>query len=187
MGYAVLQGNVSISIHSLTRRLTVSQTIQAVLIHHFNSQPHKEADGNRLCIPSIYPCISIHSLTRRLTTPTFLLRACVIISIHSLTRRLTRDITSYPRYLIFQFTASQGGWLTVSEIHFLCYKFQFTASQGGWLRRKRCNGTDARYFNSQPHKEADVGVAIQNNKPAKFQFTASQGGWLDSFSITCLM
>ena len=78
-----------------------------------------------------------------------------IISIHSLTRRLTVTGYAYRRYtLVFQFTASQGGW---PRQHF-CYEpvslFQFTASQGGWQEiLHHILGTW--YFNSQPHKEAD--------------------------------
>ena len=78
----------------------------------------------------------------------------------------------------FQLTASQGGWLfhhfTVSTLGL----FQLTASQGGWLpedhqkylewnisthsltRRltveRRALWKNIKYFNSQPHKEADI-------------------------------
>ena len=35
----------AISTHSLTRRLTVPTTMTRHIVRHFNSQPHKEADG----------------------------------------------------------------------------------------------------------------------------------------------
>ena len=55
---------------------------------HFNSQPHKEADltPNHLVM---VPGISTHSLTRRLTEQTLQHQLKVFISTHSLTRRLT--------------------------------------------------------------------------------------------------
>ena len=41
------EGNwkLRISTHSLTRRLTVPTTMTRNIVRHFNSQPHKEADG----------------------------------------------------------------------------------------------------------------------------------------------
>ena len=53
--------------------------------------------------------------------------------------------------------------------------FQLTASQGGWLWMER-NQRRNIYFNSQPHKEADVDLdGLQLF--VLFQLTASQGGW----------
>ena len=57
----------SISTHSLTRRLTHFLYLVQLGFHHFNSQPHEEADGVcRQTIATIMK-ISTHSLTRRLT------------------------------------------------------------------------------------------------------------------------
>ena len=172
-----------ISIHSLTRRLTRIDT-----------------DGISSGV------ISIHSLTRRLTLLWDFHGFPSQISIHSLTRRLTvecflmnllrKHFNSQPHkeadsceigfirvYIIFQFTASQGGWPELHSqlfyrvrisIHSLTRRltkllsrwlwqwlFQFTASQGGWQPwKQRLNGF--RNFNSQPHKEADHGETIKS-------------------------
>ena len=56
--------------------------------------------------------------------------------------------------LIFQLTASQGGWPIYNMIKRHGEKFQLTASQGGWLN-------------------ADIYI----DDKAVFQLTASQGGW----------
>ena len=77
-----------ISTHSLTRRLTHSADCQKWVCNHFNSQPHKEADVQRL--PGIIQkFISTHSLTRRLTVSFTGEKFRRSISTHSLTRRLT--------------------------------------------------------------------------------------------------
>ena len=77
---------------------------------------------------------------------------------------------------IFQLTASQGGWQTTLMERLASFRFQLTASQGGWLRVfALCD--DIRYFNSQPHKEADGERTSINVGTDVFQLTASQGGW----------
>ena len=121
-----------ISTHSLTRRLTsltsntdnsftfqltASQggwhetgSLSTSFFHHFNSQPHKEADlqSHMEWVVQRYfnsqphkeadleagasartLAISTHSLTRRLTKTVLKLLKCYNISTHSLTRRLT--------------------------------------------------------------------------------------------------
>ena len=45
---------VDISTHSLTRRLTSERIISLILLKHFNSQPHKEADDTRIFKLSIF-------------------------------------------------------------------------------------------------------------------------------------
>ena len=57
----------SISIHSLTRRLTKQRLTTVRTSRHFNSQPHKEADEKWRPNKKYEKDISIHSLTRRLT------------------------------------------------------------------------------------------------------------------------
>ena len=101
---------------------------------HFNSQPHKEADNySEWC--SINSYISTHSLTRRLTT-----------------------FGIFPVFpaLAFQLTASQGGWRMNQRVDLFKWAFQLTASQGGWLS-SFSKSFKHQHFNSQPHKEADVG------------------------------
>ena len=102
-------------------------------------------------------------------------------------------------FVIFQFTASQGGWqkhpdFLDSCLHFnsqphkeadilpgvlltISYSFQLTASQGGWLSVFNYCSTFIEYFNSQPHKEANCQSRFFCASAALFQLTASQGGW----------
>ena len=103
----------------------------------------------------------------------------------------------------FQLTASQGGWLQLFLLFLLLHpisthsltrrltmsgdtivhrvlKFQLTASQGGWHERERPVCTML-YFNSQPHKEADVMFQCDRATAFPFQLTASQGGWHNAF------
>ena len=77
------------------------------------------------------------------------------ISTHSLTRRLTRKgrVCSFI-LIVFQLTASQGGWLLETFSMRLFSIFQLTASQGGWRSLRSCC-----------------------NWLSVFQLTASQGGW----------
>ena len=98
--------------------------------------------------------ISTHSLTRRLTLNGSLFAIMQDISTHSLTRRLTTLIAFCNRYLTFQLTASQGGWLYVNTYRWNSF-----------------------HFNSQPHKEADRSQQHSTHFPKLFQLTASQGGW----------
>ena len=78
----------TISIHSLTRRLTGQKIDWGDGDNYFNSQPHKEADPVSRFQSRLIK-ISIHSLTRRLTAPIPRPSTNFDISIHSLTRRLT--------------------------------------------------------------------------------------------------
>ena len=55
--------------------------------------------------------------------------------------------------------------------------FQLTASQGGW-RFSQAITVFLDYFNSQPHKEADNLMNLDFPLSQEFQLTASQGGWL---------
>ena len=127
-----LQEQIDISTHSLTKRLTMTQsaldqyalafqltasrrgwqssTQEKEIRYYFNSQPHEEADGgHRFKSPA--ESISTHSLTKRLTIKVFVIHTFLFISTHSLTKRLT--VTQYRGY------------------------------------------TMNTYFNSQPHEEAD--------------------------------
>ena len=59
--------------------------------------------------------------------------------------------------------------------------FQLTASQGGWrYNRNECLWQC--YFNSQPHKEADLTAVVVPYFGTIFQLTASQGGWPRSWT-----
>ena len=146
---------MKISTHSLTRRLT------KVGVY---------------CNYDWY--ISTHSLTRRLTQTASRALISQSISTHSLTRRLTWLGQLGIRKPLFQLTASQGGWQDESVAYVFALAFQLTASQGGWrnvneksflneqisthsLTRRLTvlivgANSSPLYFNSQPHKEADV-------------------------------
>ena len=76
--------------------------------------------------------ISTHSLTRRLTAYIDVYYRQKIISTHSLTRRLTTMLMVMLSYLLFQLTASQGGWRCYNNSANDWRRFQLTASQGGW-------------------------------------------------------
>ena len=144
-----------ISTHSLTRRLTrlpaapmgewsrfqltASQGGWRIydneidIQNHFNSQPHKEADVVVLLDFCDSFRISTHSLTRRLTSRETGHCFNPSISTHSLTRRLTTQKRLKNPAMVFQLTASQGGWQEVVVISVTDIGFQLTASQGGWL------------------------------------------------------
>ena len=77
---------ISISTHSLTRRLTDQHSNNIRIRGYFNSQPHKEADQLETDLDKIE-----------------------YISTHSLTRRLTKIQKFYGWTKEFQLTASQGG------------------------------------------------------------------------------
>ena len=98
-----------ISTHSLTRRLTSCHFVIRNCECNFNSQPHEEADQNILWCMMI-ESISTHSLTRRLTDAQKEAYKRYNISTHSLTRRLTMIQKIHSESMIFQLTASRGGW-----------------------------------------------------------------------------
>ena len=109
LAHAVVHTPHWISTHSLTRRLTLSPLKSSLLYRYFNSQPHKEADS-ATSITSTVRKISTHSLTRRLTRMNIPSGSAEIISTHSLTRRLTSLQRTDVWCILFQLTASQGGW-----------------------------------------------------------------------------
>ena len=143
-----------ISTHSLTRRLTEIYT--------------------RKRNPSE---ISTHSLTRRLTSERRLRAWQEKISTHSLTRRLTRSPTKHAQAIIFQLTASQGGWpcCALPDPERWCIStHSLTRRLTGISPRLKRN---SKHFNSQPHKEADAMGVRKMYAWCVFQLTASQGGW----------
>ena len=156
--------------------------VTATTVIYFNSQPHKEADGNYVKKYDLSG-ISTHSLTRRLTSfnchifylllfqltasqggwqqdldrKSYLLQ----ISTHSLTRRLTLWIMPFLSRTLFQLTASQGGWLIFATcLLFLINYFNSQPHKEADLVWHRLRGIYP-YFNSQPHKEADHGEEVE--------------------------
>ena len=150
-----------ISTHSLTRRLTWAVRLWLQPFWYFNSQPHKEADN--------------YVVYENKANKTFQLTASQggWPPLHAI------SIISFA----FQLTASQGGWRFLLQPILHPVQFQLTASQGGWPSGK-CHLYDHFYFNSQPHKEADVCTCVNDISVYVFQLTASQGGWLEAYRET---
>ena len=101
-------------------------------VSYFNSQPHEEADG----IWRLFQCVKN-------------------ISTHSLTKRLTPIKLIWRSLRPFQLTASRRGWpddstesfrWRIISTHSLTKRLTTSLV---WFRR------GVRYFNSQPHEEAD--------------------------------
>ena len=187
-----------ISTHSLTRRLTEiytrkrnpSEISTHSLTRRLTSERRLRAWQEK---------ISTHSLTRRLTKQKDMLTMIWSISTHSLTRRLTKNKGFFLINYTFQLTASQGGWLhggnnndkrTGISTHSLTRRLTVSyrkcfhgcsISTHSLTRRltKCCSSviTFSRYFNSQPHKEADGKQHQKEHCQRIFQLTASQGGW----------
>ena len=175
-----------ISIHSLARRLTRIQRKRFRLLHHFNSQPRKEADKEQLD-NSLTNGISIHSLARRLTLHCSWLIIQTYISIHSLARRLTPSrIRSSRSSSISIHSLARRLTLIANLVVPILHIFQFTASQGGW-RLPWWVLPVYEHFNSQPRKEADFLFALnplwksyfnsQPRKEADVHFPSPQTCW----------
>ena len=143
----------NISTHSLTKRLTACQYLQKPLKSYFNSQPHEEADP-WISADWTYAYISTHSLTKRLTFNASGLLSWCSISTHSLTKRLTVVWNIPYASVVFQLTASRRGWPFFFRCVICHPAFQLTASRRGWQIRHLFLSKQ-RYFNSQPHEEAD--------------------------------
>ena len=121
-----------ISTHSLTRRLTC---LWISCKHSERISTHSLTRRLTFTNSSIWhlSVISTHSLTRRLTSRETGHCFNPSISTHSLTRRLTTQKRLKNPAMVFQLTASQGGWQEVVVISVTDIGFQLTASQGGWL------------------------------------------------------
>ena len=100
--------------------------------HHFNSQPHEEADYP--------PSVSRIGASHFNSQP------------HEEADRLQEEMSMIN--LAFQLTASRRGWRQSVHCPLLSDVFQLTASRRGWRNRSKTRFT-CRYFNSQPHEEAD--------------------------------
>ena len=121
------------------------------------------------------------------------------ISTHSLTKRLTIIWLFSGGLDIFQLTASRRGWQRKLQAYNDIWVFQLTASRRGWQSpacHKVCNFNISthsltkrltwwrhlswhwmRYFNSQPHEEADGVFRNRRAIVREFQLTASRRGW----------
>ena len=104
---------------------------------YFNSQPHEEADYRRNAKGSIFSYFN--------SQPHEEADSCMSVG------------QSHRRW--FQLTASRRGWRQMTIEDFLGDLFQLTASRRGWLTLIIAIRS-ARYFNSQPHEEADAGDIV---------------------------
>ena len=67
VGWNLVDMEITISIHTLTQRVTKTRGITGFLKSYFNPHPHAEGDGVYADIPAGYHLISIHTLTQRVT------------------------------------------------------------------------------------------------------------------------
>ena len=168
----------NISTHNLTKRLTPVLLLQTYVHWYFNSQPHEEADAIAAVIAITTRPFQLTASRRgwrtraikRALTSAFQLTASrrgwrwtwhvrqprLRISTHSLTKRLTTEWNGLTMWKVFQLTASRRGWRgsSVKIIgHFIISTHSLTKrlTANGWMLE-----SEERYFNSQPHEEADA-------------------------------
>ena len=170
-----------ISTHSLTRRLTSADKSVRWYTLHFNSQPHKEAD---VTVYGFSPSqtISTHSLTRRLT---FFQgwQEKGICHFNSQPHKEADTLSSNINVCWCISTHSLTRRLTAWYHRLLWHTpFQLTASQGGWLLTFCCSP-----FCLSFQLTASQGgwrcIYSQCSNDTIFQLTASQGGWQQFYSI----
>ena len=87
----------------------------------------------------------------------------------------------------FQLTASRRGWPYVLNVNRWRYKFQLTASRRGWPGFSIKALLSFKYFNSQPHEEADGILFVLHYQVLLFQLTASRRGWRRKFTKAALL
>ena len=127
-----------------------------MLTSDFNSQPHKEADETKR-FGTFVLSISTHSLTRRLTILSRKYSLLFPISTHSLTRRLTHCFVLLLCISLFISTHSLTRRLTYG-----CFANVYIFHISTHSLTRRLTGflefiiKFIDYFNSQPHKEADI-------------------------------
>ena len=122
---------------------------------YFNSQPHKEADIRPLKVVEYRK--DFNSQPHKEAD--------------------VNGVVSSWQFRTFQLTASQGGWrpYTAFVTSFPNIStHSLTRRLTAWSGRSRQIPS---YFNSQPHKEADVFKYVIFIIASLFQLTASQGGW----------
>ena len=142
----------------------------------FNSQPHKEADCNAGIIRCGY-FISTHSLTRRLTNRT-IIPLEESLHFNSQPHKEADDPKGDEKLIgmIFQLTASQGGWLIWSCLLTDRAIFQLTASQGGWRYAWLATAVSRKISTHSLTRRLTV-CCRSSAAWTAFQLTASQGGW----------
>ena len=141
----------SISIHTLTLRVTGPALDAMRLLNHFNPHPHTEGDSYKAFRFYDGGYISIHTLTLRVTRDRRCKSCLLGISIHTLTLRVTLEklAEALPEAI---------------SIHTLTLRVTVLAAS---LFRQLHN------FNPHPHTEGDSGNISYYPCPNQFQSTPS--------------
>ena len=137
--------------------LSVFSTSKTILVFQLTASRR----GWRHSIKSIVFCliISTHSLTKRLTTLLVSVAFRYVKFQLTASRRGWRFPELILNYLIaFQLTASRRGWQGADGKSSYTWIFQLTASRRGWHLLPYIRIAPMKYFNSQPHEEADWAV-----------------------------
>ena len=148
-----------------------------ILIFYFNSQPHEEADCEEHLLLLSDTLFQLTASRRGWPCKGCDTDKIASISTHSLTKRLTFNRASSVSLLIFQLTASRRGWRCTCTSENVINIFQLTASRRGWPILIRYQ-IFSFHFNSQPHEEADDLETQEILLQYIFQLTASRRGWL---------
>ena len=174
--------------------------------HHFNSQPHEEADAYCLAFSSSPESFQLTASQRGWPDPENSRVSSVPFQLTASRRGWLLRMMENPSRKSFQLTASRRGWPMVNGNAYLSVAFQLTASRRGW-QPDSLRLLTIHYFNSQPHEEADgdpwhandhsgisthsltkrlTSLVLFYTSCKSFQLTASRRGWpirAISFSI----
>ena len=187
-----------ISTHSLTKRLTVQNDVFAVSWDISTHSLTKRLTNKKEELDKDIE-ISTHSLTKRLTKDIEFITRIQVFQLTASRRGWRTEGFWRTQELYFNSQPHEEAdiWPTLSPIRPI--EFQLTASRIGWryrqwyFLRKLCisthsltkrlttrkfsEGLTTRYFNSQPHEEADETCSTIQNYYRRFQLTASRRGW----------
>ena len=143
---------------------------------YFNSQPHKEADGAFSWEDAGH--LYFNSQPHKEADLSLEVSVRQYTYFNSQPHKEADDNAPVALigWFLFQLTASQGGWqiTAVLRFHFRNFNSQPHKEADGllWVRYR-----EIQHFNSQPHKEADGASFRTPSGDIVFQLTASQGGW----------
>ena len=151
-----------ISIHTLTKRVTLENPERSGARKYFNPHSHKESDLRTLGLPRWLLHFNPHSHKESDVSPA--LRQGFFFQFQStLSQREWRSI--YPSSLVsqkFQSTLSQREWQEYNQEKKEEIWFQSTLSQREWRRSWWFGEQIQNYFNPHSHKESDV-IKINNS------------------------
>ena len=121
---------------------------------HFNSQPHEEADEKKDTFWKSVETFQLTASRRGWLTDSGYSWQATVFQLTASRRGWPAIILNIITFFLFQLTASRRGWRQIRKLIITWNLFQLTASRRGWLCFLRCR-LRLRYFNSQPHEEAD--------------------------------